>query len=194
MSGKSTDARGSEIVRGGRQARMFAALGSLSGCIVWILLYLHHLMVENPSREIDLPLIGPGHKLRFDDFSMLPGFVFGVVIGLALHRRRLVSAVQVTAYVAAAIVANFVATNLAYGIVVDADSKLDVTWIGMIAGFAGAACLTLLSLPIFPFCRQWRVGLADEIGTLGFLILYGVWQAGYAAALATAVANSQSTP
>jgi hypothetical protein len=75
----------------------------------------------------------------------------------------------------------------------------------MAAGLIGAACLTLLSLLVLPFARQVRpcllmVAAGTLLGALlhvaiedqsswgrGFLVLYAAWQAGYGAALGTAL-------
>ena len=183
----------------GRQVLRFALWGLLSGCVTWALIDLAHQPAVNFHPEYQLPLFAGG--LSFSDFSLVPGLVFGLVVGSALHRRARATGPLALLYAAAATVANFAATNLALNIV-QVGGDLDALWIGMIAGLVGAACLTALSLPLLPFIRHWRpcllmLAVGCLLGGLlhvalgaeayGFLILYGAWQAGYAAALGTAV-------
>jgi hypothetical protein len=165
-----------------------------------------------------LRLFGSQYYLSFDESSLLPGLVFGVVIGLALHRRRLVSVSQIGIYASAATASHFAGYNLVTklaGVAVlwmnGGDGILRLIWVGMVAGLLGATCLTVLSLPIFPFIRHWRpcplmalaglllgslLGVALRMGMypFGLLILYGLWQAGYAAALGTAVPRRALRP
>ena len=78
---------------------------------------------------------------------------------------------------------------------------------GMLAGLSGAACLTGSSLAILPFTRHVKPcllmltpgcllgGLVTPAfialrWSLAFLILYSLWQAGYATALGTAMPPS----
>ncbi len=71
---------------------------------------------------------------------------------------------------------------------------------GMIGGLFGGACLTGLAAWMFPFVRKFRpialmLVAGCALGTLlaingGFwwtLVFFAVWQAGYAAAFATAL-------
>ncbi len=186
--------------RDGRQVLRFALWGLVSGCITWALIDLAHQPAVNVHPEYQLPLFGNAY-LSFADLSLIPGLVFGAVVGLVLNRQGQAAARQVILYVGAATVANFAATNLALNIV-QAGKDLEAVWVGMIAGFTGAGCLTALSLPLLPCTRRWRPGLLMPaagclLGGLlpvalgsedyGFLILYGAWQAAYAAALGTAV-------
>jgi len=187
--------------RDGRQVLRFGLWGLASGCVTWALIDLAHRPAVEFHPEYQLPLFGNAY-LSFADLSLIPGLVFGVVVGLVLNRLGQAAARQVILYAGAATVANFAATNLAVN-VVQAGGGLDALWVGMIAGFAGAACLTALSLPLLPFTRRRRpcllmLAAGCLLGGLlqvalgsgqdyGFLILYGAWQAGYAAALGTAV-------
>ena len=186
--------------RDGRQVLRFALWGLASGCVTWVLIDLAHTVEVHPEYRLPLPRLGAGDGLAVMDLSVIPGLVFGGVIGLFLYRQRLATVLRVVLYAAAATVANFVATNLA--LIVEGGSNIEPLWMGFIAGFTGAACLTVLSLPILPFARRLRscalmlaagcllggllqVALGSE--DYGFLVLYAAWQAGYAAALGTAV-------
>ena len=79
---------------------------------------------------------------------------------------------------------------------------LENIWLtGMIAGLFGSACLTGISTILFPFIRQPRavllmltagcvLGGALYLTNYGFwttLLFFALWQAGYAAAFATAL-------
>lgn len=173
------------------------ALGLLSGCLT----VAAFMVVEPPRTEWPIP--GTDLALAFDAFSVIPGIVFGVIIGVALLWRGLANAGQVAAYVLAAGVSNFAATNLALNIFEAVDNSLVI---GMIAGLFGAACLTALSIAILPFCRRWPPCLLMVVagcllgGLLAvpldridgepivmWMVLYAPWQAGFAAAFGTAV-------
>src|SRR5262249_42751399 len=174
--------------------------GRASGCVAWAVLHLLALVEFHIEYVLPLQLFGL-YDLTFDDFSLVPGLVFGVVIGLALHRRRLTSLLQIGIYALAATASNFAAYNLATHLA-DFGGMLRLTWIRLLAGLLGPACLTVLSLPMFPFIRHWRpcllmllaglllgglLSIALRMGSFpfGLLALYGPWQAGYAAALGT---------
>src|SRR5262252_8659745 len=139
--------------RDGRQVLQFALWGLASGCVTWVLIDLARQPAVNfhPDYELSLPA---GGGLSFSDFSLVPGLVFGTVVGLALHRQGQATRRQTILYVAVATVANFAATNLAINIIVQSGSNLAALWVGMIAGLTGAACLTALSLPLLPFTRR----------------------------------------
>lgn len=173
----------------------FGVLGLLSGGLTVGAM----MVVEPPRTEWSIP--GTDLALAFDAFSVIPGFVFGVIIGAALLWRGLANAIQVAAYVLAAGVSNFAATNLALNIFEAVDNHM-VT--GMIAGLFGAACLTAFSIAILPFSRRWPPCLLmllagcllggllavplnriDGEPIVMWLVLYAPWQAGFAAAFGT---------
>jgi len=88
--------------------------------------------------------------------------------------------------------------------------RLEAIWqVGLIAGLAGAASLTALAAWLLPFVRRigpWALMLAAGCGFGALLVLplrddsgfadwfefYGTWQAGYAAAFATALPRSDA--
>ncbi len=104
-------------------------------------------------------------------------------------------------YALASTLSHFLAVNLALHLV----DRLDAIWqIGLIAGFVGAASLTALAAWLLPFAR--RIGpcalmlaagcglgavlefpLRGDGGFVNWFVFYGVWQAGYAAAFASAL-------
>jgi len=129
--------------------------------------------------------------------------VFGNTVALALLRFGLTVPSRAVAYIAAAAVSNFIATNFAANMI---DAFESAALLGMTAGLVGAACLTGLSLLLFPFARHrhclWTVVAGTVLGALlyvaiednsawgrGFLILYTGWQTGYGAALGVALAR-----
>jgi hypothetical protein len=169
----------------------FAVLGALSGAIATGLLMT---LPENWKFEsADLFFLSP--------LSIAAGLVFGVIFGAVLRYLELANLRVALLYAVASTLSYFVAVNLAFHLV----DIIEAVWLlGAITGFAGAACLTAAAMGLFPFAR--RTGPASLmlvagglLGTLleapirsgsGFvdwLILFVPWQAGYAAAFATAL-------
>lgn len=199
-----------EIARGRGSAGRAGALvglglcGLLSGILVWVVISF----VWEPYIGVGLDVNLAGWVLSFSHLTLVPGLLFGMIVGLFLSVRNLARPWQVFAYIAGATVANFVATNFAAGMVEAIDSALVL---GMLAGLIGSGCLTGLSLLLFSFARRPLLCLLMlAAGTLlggllefavedtsayglGFLVLYGAWQAGYAAALGTALPPRQQT-
>jgi hypothetical protein len=195
----------------------FGVLGALSGSlalgglmIAMKLEWLESLWVWQTA----LPLLGVELKLGLHPLSLLPGIVFGIIVGGALLWHRLASGIQTTAYVLASGVSNFAATNLAMSIIVAMKITTYESFglhlaIGMIAGLLGAACLTALTIAIFPFSRRlWPCLLMLVSGALlggvlavtlylyhvrggtpilAWVALFAPWQAGFAAAFGAAV-------
>ncbi len=172
----------------------FALLGGASGAIATTIIHAFDWLRWDAAFSIE-PV-----ELVFDPLTLVPGLVFGLAIGLALRRRRHVSGWGYAAYVAASTISYFAAVNLALNIYDALDGNMLV--IGLIAGLLGSACLTAMSLPLFPFLRRLApcllllftgcilgalLAAGPESDFLKFLILYAGWQAGYAASLAVAL-------
>ncbi len=178
------------------QISAFAALGFLSGTISWFLIYIADIG-DFRGYEIPILVLGRAKALHLDEFSLIPGLVFGVVIGVWLVRQNLAELGQSVSYILGAFGSNFAATNLAVSIHGNVNG---LGLIGMIAGLFGATCLTAMSVVFLPFSRQWVSCLLMLLaGSLlgGLLVthpfvLYALWQAGYAAALGTADAGKQA--
>ncbi len=164
----------------------FALLGAISGSVATTLI---QVLPETTLRPFEWLALSPG--------SVVPGLVFGVIIGWALNRGGHAGPRASAAYVAASTVSYLAAVNLAFGIFDYAGAM----WLtGMIVGLFGSACLTALAAWMFPFVRQFRpfalmlvagcaLGALLGIGG-GFwwgLVFNTAWQAGYAAAFATAL-------
>ncbi len=179
------------MTAGRRYPLRFALLGASSGAITT------GLLIAIPVRwKIEV-----AEFLVFSSLSIVAGLVFGIVFGALLRVRGLAETRAALLYAAASTVAYFVAVNLAFHLV---DAVEEVWQLGLIAGLVGAGCLTALAAWLLPFAR--RIGpcalmltagcllgallefpVRDDGGFWDWLLFYGVWQAGYAAAFATAL-------
>jgi hypothetical protein len=174
-----------------RPITIFAGLGAFSGAAATLLfLYLPEDWRLEPFSWLAL---FPG--------SLVPGLVFGVIVGLALTRRGLLAVWSYAAYVAASTLSYLAAVTLSIQVLADAfESMLAV---GLVAGLFGSACLTALSTLMMPFVRQanpclfmlfagcllgalLRIPFEFDV-LLSWMFFFAAWQAGYAAALATAL-------
>ena len=169
----------------------FALLGAVSGSVATTLIWLL------PEATLGILEWRPGEWFFLSPFSLLPGLVFGLIIGWALYRGGHAGPRTFAAYVAASTVSYLAAVNLVFGIY----GYVGSLWpTGMIGGLLGGACLTGLAAWMFAFVRKFRpialmlvagcaLGALLGIG-VGFwwaLVFFAVWQAGYAAAFATAL-------
>jgi hypothetical protein len=167
-------------------------LGAVSGAIATGILIA---LPENWRIEISGFLI-------LSPLSIVAGLVFGILVGGLLGILGLASNGIAVLYAAASTVSYFVAVNLAL-ILID---PLESIWLtGVIAGLVGAACLTAAAALLLPVARRGRpCALMVAVGALlGALLvvplqsdseslvlwfaLFVPWQAGYAAAFATAL-------
>ncbi len=174
-----------------RNLLLFAGLGAVSGTIA-----------------AGSPFVSPlDWKIEVADVAMLSpmsidaGLAFGVLFGGLLRYRGLAGTGTAMLYALASTASYFVAVNLALHVIDD----LEVAWLtGMIAGLAGSACLTATAAALLPFVRRigpialmlaagcllgalLDVALADGATFWHALVFFAAWQAGYAAAFATAL-------
>jgi hypothetical protein len=181
-----------------RNAVLFGCVGLASGILVWLVISF----VWESLIGLDTHATIAGWDLSIGHLTLVPGFVFGNAVGLALVRFGLAGSGRALAYIGAATLANFIATNFAANMV---DAVESAALLGMSAGLVGAACLTGLTLLLFPFARHlrpclWMVAAGTALGALlhvaiednsswgrGFLLLYAFWQAGYGATLGAAL-------
>ncbi len=179
------------IVAGRNPTIDFALLGAASGAVTT------GLLMALPARwKIEI-----GDFLVFSSLSIVAGLVFGMVFGALLRVRGLAETRAALLYAAAATAAYFVAVNLAFHLV---DAVEKVWQLGLIAGLVGAGCLTALAAWLLPFARRigpcalmlaagcglgalLEVPVRGDGGFWGWLLFYVPWQAGYAAAFATAL-------
>ena len=173
-----------------RPVPLFAALGAGAGIVTVAILSL------KPNWHVAMP-----GGVELWPLSVVPGLVFGFVIGLALLHRGRASPAAFVGYVLAATLSNYAAVTLTTEVLVDV---IEAGWLaGILAGLFGAACLTACTLALLPVVRKPRPVLLTVLagGALGallgpaiategliwWIVFYGLWQAGYAASLATAL-------
>lgn len=170
---------------------LFAIPGAISGALATPLFFY---LPEDWELQ-------PLSWLEINPATTMPGLVFGVIIGLALYRRDLLAGWRFAAYAAASTLSYLVAVTLATKVLEDVLGSL--LTIGLVAGLFGGACLTALSALLMPVVRQAKPclfmllagclfgGLLNIVGNLSdvttWMIFFAAWQAGYAAALATAL-------
>ena len=178
-------------VAGRQTVAAFAVLGACSGAIATGLLMA---LPENWKFEI-------GEFLFISPLSIVAGLVFGMVFGAVMRYLGLASAWVAVLYAAASTLSYFVAVNLAFHLV----DAIDAAWLlGVMVGLVGAACLTAAAARLFPFARRptpaammvvpggllgvlLEVPIRSGSGFADWLVLFAAWQAGYAAAFATAL-------
>ncbi len=179
------------IVAGRNPIIVFATLGAVSGAITTGLLFI---LPQNWKIEVaDFLMLSP--------MTIEAGLVFGVIFGGLLKFRGLAGTGTAVLYVLASTASYFVAVNLALYV----SNGLEDIWLtGMIAGLAGSACLTAAAAVLLPFVRRAKpvvlmlaagcllgallqVALAEGSTFWHWLIFFAAWQAGYAAAFATAL-------
>jgi hypothetical protein len=178
-------------VAGRKIVARFAGLGAISGAISTGLLMTlpEHWKYESA----DLFFLSP--------LSIVAGLAFGVIFGAAMRYLGLASLRTAVFYAAASTASYFVAVNLAFHLM----GSIEAVWLlGVIVGFAGAACLTAAAVRLFPFARRagpvalmliaggilgalLEIPVRSGSGLVDWLVLFAVWQAGYAAAFATAL-------
>ena len=180
-----------------RRAARWALLGAASGLAATLSIFVPQWLGIYGEAKIDLGPVG----LVFSPLSLGPGLVFGLIAGYALRRAGVAGGWRYPAYVAASAISYFAAVQLTFNVLVDAiDSEIAT---GVIAGLFGAALLTGLSAALMPcFRRRLAFGATIAAGGafgallyfpfgsenfFGWLLLFAPWQAGYAAALATAL-------
>ena len=173
-----------------RPVTAFALLGVLSGSLAGVVILAAQNMGAIESFAGVEVLLTPG--------SVVPGLTFGSIVGLVLRKFQRFGVGRLAAYAAASTVSYYAAFMLAVRI---HETWLSLTPTGLIAGLFGSACLTGISAILFPFVRQPRpvllmltagclLGGALELVNYDFwgtVLFFALWQAGYAAAFATAL-------
>lgn len=184
----------------------WAFLGGLSGVFATLSIHvfewagLHHARTVDPGPLGVLDPVLDVFGLSISPFSLGPGPVFGLIAGFALRRRGLADGWRYPAYAAASMLSYFAAVQLTFHFLFTMDYNIILT--GMVAGLFGAGLLTGASAVLIPAFRRSRTcammvaagtGLGAllflviaPLGFFGWLALFVPWQAGYAAAMATA--------
>ena len=179
------------MMAGRKTVAAFAGLGACSGAITTGLLMA---LPQNWKIEI-------GDFLFVSPLSIVAGLVFGIIFGAFLRYLGLASARVAVLYAAASTLSYLVAVNLAFHLL----DTIEAAWLlGIIVGLIGAACLTAAAAWLFPFARRagpavlmlvaggllgalLEAPIRSGSGFVDWLILFVPWQAGYAAAFATAL-------
>ena len=184
------------MTAGRRYPLRFALLGASSGAIATGL-----LMVLPQRWKIEIADV-----LWLSSLSVVAGLVFGIIFGAVLRYLGLATPRAAVLYALASTLSYFLAVNLALHLV----DRLEAIWqVGLIAGLAGAASLTALAAWLLPFVR--RIGpcalmlaagcglgallvlpIRDGSGFADWFVFYGTWQAGYAAAFASALPKARA--
>ena len=177
----------------------WAVLGALSGTIATLAIFIPLWLNFNDALEANLTAFGFGFAVS--PLSVAPGLVFGLVLGYALKRRDLALDGLYAVYVLASGLSYFVTVQLTINIIM---ALLDSpVLIGMAAGAVGAALLTGATAVMIPEYRRRRPAImmilagaalgaalffaVESERFLNWFLLFAPWQAGYAAAMATAV-------
>ncbi len=169
----------------------FALLGAITGSLAAISLFTLPSSMEYS--------VFPW--LELSPLSLAPGLLFGVVFGVVLVRRGVVGPGRALGFAVASTLSYLAAETFA----VEFNDQFGATWLlGIVAGLLGGALLTGAGAVLMPFARRLRpcalmVGAGGLLGALleiplaqgggfwGFVLFFAVWQAGYAAAFATAL-------
>jgi hypothetical protein len=180
---------------------ILCALGALSGAVAWALI--------SSAGESGLPLAWSffDGAVELSPLSLLPGLVFGVIIGALLHRRGKASRSTHVWYVIAAGFAYFCAVHVAVRIpmyfpdALNFGESSDLIVSGIFAGLAGSFLLGAFTMRLLNAPGRLLLWVPLLVGTaagalLGltkhdhsrwgwtFLAFFVLWQGAYAASLA----------
>jgi hypothetical protein len=174
-------------------------LGALSGAIATVVIYIPLWLGINETLELSLN--AGGFDITISPMSLVPGLVFGLIVGHALRREGLAHGAGYAIYIAAAGLSYFLAVQLTLNVLVDL--LQNIILIGVAAGAFGAALLAAATAALIPDFRRRKPMIAMVLAGavlgaalffaisndhfLGWLLLFAPWQAGYATAMATAL-------
>ena len=182
-----------------RKTAQWAVLGALSGTLATLAIFIPRWLGFYDALEANLTAFGFGFLIS--PLSVAPGLIFGLILGYALRRRGLAHDGIYAAYILAASLSYFVTVQLTINIIM---ALLDNTaLIGIVAGAIGAALLAGATAALIPDFRHRRPAMAmilagavlgaalffsiESEQFFGWFLLFAPWQAGYAAAMATAL-------
>ena len=178
-----------------------AVLGMLSGGVAWALLMLPGFSAGKGSYTSTLK---GGAEIEISALTIIPGLIFGVIIGFLWHRYGRASTRAAFGYALASGIAYFLAFHVAFNMfdrlpgMLPEDAALVVS--GIAAGVVGCCLLGVATVFLFGIPHQSALGLPVLIGGAtgvllplinvfsdwdgGFLIFLAAWQGAYAASLA----------
>ncbi len=169
----------------------FAFLGAVTGSLATVTLF-----TLPPSMKMS-----PFPWLELSPLSLAPGLVFGIAFGVLLAWRGVVSPGRALGYAVASVLSFLTAVTVA----VELGGGFGAVWqIGAVTGLLGSALLTGAAALAMPAARRLRpamlmlaagallgmlleIPLTQDGGFWGFILFFATWQAGYAAAFATAL-------
>ena len=174
-------------------------LGMLSGGVAWGLITLTEALSAQGSY---LSKLKGGDEIGIYEFRVLPGLIFGLVIGFLWRRRGMASPRGVLGYALASTLAHFLAFEFAlrtFDRWPGMSENFGLALSGIIAGLIGCcvfgvATVFLLRVPYqsalgFPVLVGAAAGVLlplinidDEWG-VSWLVFYVLWQGAYAASL-----------
>ena len=188
---------GNGELRGNARRRLvagFAVLGALSGSLASTIA----VVSDNPELKLASWLV-------ISPLSVGPGLIFGLVVWAALQRRGDVRPGTGALYALASTLSYYATFMLSVRVLIDVFDEVVV--VGVVAGLFGSACLSGCAALLLPFTRRpgpllamvaaggvlgalLALPLSDpgrDAGFWAWLIFFAGWQAGYAAAFATAL-------
>ncbi len=192
-----------------RHVARWGLLGAVSGLVATLSFHLPRWLGFYDDLEFEVRVLD-SFALQISPLSIGPGLVFGLIVGFALRRARQAEGWRYPLFAIASTLSYFLAVQLALTVLVDVLDN--VILVGIAAGLCGGGLLAAASAASMPAFRRWRVCalMVASGGVLGALLffaitfdhfftwlaLYAPWQAGYAAAMATALvaAETDSAP
>ncbi len=188
-------------------------LGAVSGLAATLTIHLPQWLGFYDDLEFKVRPLAPvlnSFAVQISPLSLGPGLVFGLIVGFALRRAGQAEGWRYPLFAVASTLCYFVAVQLALNVLVD--FLEDIISVGIVAGLCGGGLLAAATAALMPAFRRWRVcalmvAAGGVLGAsllfafifesfFGWLALFATWQAGYAAAMASAlgVAETDSAP
>jgi hypothetical protein len=186
----------------------FLGLGALSGLLSAAIIVFWHLG-DVSAPEVAGYCFGlreSGRCKGIDTtFYLFPGTIFGVLFAALRSRRDWIGLRRFVAFICASGIANAVAVSVCVWLTDRLGDALNIDFLdlpmaiaGAVAGAAGGALLGGAAVIVFPGFRLRRsVIAASALGLLvplvvtweiaGVFLFYTIWQAGYAATLASSL-------
>ena len=173
----------------------FALLGAITGSLATVGLFT----LPSSMKYSVFPW------LELSPLSLVPGLVFGIAFGVLLAWRGVAEPGRALGYAGASTLSYLAAVTFALEL---GDDFPSIWLLGIVAGLLGGALLTGAAALLMPAARRARaaalmVGAGGLLGALlefpigqdggfwGFLLFCAAWQAGYAAAFATALPSER---
>ncbi len=180
-------------------------LGAVSGLAATLTIHLPRWLGFYDDIEFEFRVLD-AFDVAISPLSLGPGLVFGLIVGFALRRAGQAEGWRYPLFAVASTLCYFVAVQLAFNVLVEVLG--DIISVGIVAGLCGGGLLAAATAAMMPAFRRWRVcALMVAAGGVlggslffaftfenffGWLALFATWQAGYAAAMASALGVAES--